>query len=58
MSVRIVKQKKEEKYKMYSKFTKTQLINMLITATEHFDTYINKINKGYTYINKINEGYK
>lgn len=56
MSVQIVKQTKEEKYKMYSKFTKTQLINMLITATEHFDTYINKINKGYTYINKINKG--
>jgi len=46
MSVQIVKQTKEEKYKMYSKFTKTELIKMLIRANEHIDKCINKTIKG------------
>ena len=32
----------EEKVEMYSKFTKTKLIKMLIIANEHIDKYINK----------------
>lgn len=46
MSVQIVKQTKEEKVEMYSKFTKTELIKMLIRANEHIDKCINKTIKG------------
>jgi hypothetical protein len=36
----------EEKVEMYSKFTKTELIKMLIRANEHIDKCINKTIKG------------
>ncbi len=45
MTLRIVEQPttdEEEKVEMYSKFTKTKLIKMLIIANEHIDKYINK----------------
>lgn len=36
----------EEKVEMYSNFTKTEVIKMLIRANEHIDKCINKTIKG------------
>jgi hypothetical protein len=45
MSVRIVKQTKEEKYKMYSKLRKKELISMLINANDWIDVILPKLQK-------------
>ena len=45
MSVQIVKQTKEEKYKMYSKLRKKELISMLINANDWIDVILPKLQK-------------
>jgi hypothetical protein len=45
MSVQIVKQTKEEKYTMYSKLRKKDLISMLINANDCIDVMLPKVQK-------------
>ncbi len=45
MSVQIVKQTKEEKYKMYSKLRKKELISMLINANDYINIMLPKVQK-------------